>query len=342
MNKQGLVMPKSDTHFGATSKTPRSTYLVPLISLAFAVILLLWAGKSGFKQDLLIMVAVYALIALGMYIPFVMAGSLSMAYAAYAAIGGYSVAIIATETSLPVIVGWVVGPVVSAVVAVLLSLLTRRLSGFYLAAVTLLFGLAFEPWVLGAEAITGGSLGIGNIPSPTLFGWEAPRWLLIGLALMLVIILAAIVERIRLGAWGVTVRTMRDVPQAVEAMGVRTTTLTTVTLAVGAAVASLAGALFVTFMRSITPETFLLHIVFMSIFIPLIGGQASAWGCVLGAVIVVQFSSNMPSELAASGQLMLSIAVLVILLVAPSGLIGYSQAFVRWIRLRWAERSVSK
>lgn len=309
-------------------------FIVPAVAVVIGALALMWAGNSGFRQDLLVMVAVYALIALGMYIPFVMAGSMSMAYAAYAAIGAYSVAIVTTETGLPPILGWLIGPLISAAVAVVLGLLTRRLSGFYLAAVTLLFSMAFEPWVIALEPITGGSAGIGGIPSPTFFGWEPPRLLLLAVALLLVIVVATLIERIRTGAWGVTVRTMRDVPSAVEAMGTRTTTLTTVTLAVGAAVASLAGALFVSFMLSITPETFTLSIVFMALFVPLIGGQATAWGCVVGAIVVIQLTSNMPSAFEGSGQLVLAIGVLLILLVAPAGLIGYAKALVTWVNGR--------
>lgn len=319
---------------GIPRQSPLRRLMVPAVAVGIGALALAWAGGSGFRQDLLVMVAVYALIALGMYIPFVMAGSMSMAYAAYAAIGAYSVAIITTATDLPPLLGWLIGPLISAAVAVILSLLTRRLSGFYLAAVTLLFSMAFEPWLIALEPITGGSAGIGGIPSPTIFGWEAPRVVLIAIALALVIIVATLVDRIRTGAWGVTVRTMRDVPSAVEAMGTRTTTLTTVTLAVGAAVASLAGALFVSFMLSITPETFTLSIVFMALFVPLIGGQASAWGCVIGAVIVIQLTANMPSEFEGSGQLVLAIGVLLILLVAPAGLIGYTTALIAWVRRR--------
>lgn len=316
----------------ATHKRSR-TWVGPLVAGAVGLLLLVWAGGSGFKQDLLILFAVYALIALGMYIPFVMAGSLSMAYAAYAAIGGYSVAIISTKTDIPVIVAWIIGPVISAIVAIILSMLTRRLSGFYLAAVTLLFSQAFEPWLIEAHELTGGSSGIGGIPQAVFFGWAPPRIVLIGAALVLVVVVAWLIERVRTGSWGVTVRTMRDVPSAVEAMGVKVTTMTTVTLAVGAAIASWAGAIFASFVLSITPETFTLSIVFMAIFMPLIGGQGSAWGAVLGALLVVQLTLNMPG-FEGSGQLVLAIAVLLILLVAPSGLIGYARKLTQSVRNR--------
>ena len=196
---------------------------------------------------------------------------------------------------------------------------------------TLLFSMAFEPWLIEAKEITGGSAGIGGIPSPEFFGWAPPRLLLVAGALALVVVIAWLIERIRTGSWGVTVRTMRDVPSAVEAMGVRVSTLTTVSLAVGAAIASFAGAIFVSFMLSITPETFTLSIVFMAIFIPLIGGQGSAWGAVLGALLVVQLTQNMPG-LRGLGALVLAIGVLIILLIAPAGIIGYAQKL--WAALR--------
>ncbi|GAA4487891.1 branched-chain amino acid ABC transporter permease [Microbacterium panaciterrae] len=335
--RETLVTSHSAPAVGAGRRAGLRRLSVPAAAIIIGALALMWAGRSGFRQDLLVMVAVYALISLGMYIPFVMAGSLSMAYAAYAAIGAYSVAIVTTETGLPAIVGWVIGPLISAAVAVVLSLLTRRLSGFYLAAVTLLFSMAFEPWLIALEPLTGGSSGIGGMPTPTIFGWEPPRLLLIAVALLLVIVIATLIDRIRTGAWGVTVRTMRDVPSAVEAMGTRTTTLTTVTLAVGAAVASLAGALFVSFMLSITPETFTLSIVFMALFIPLIGGQGTAWGCVIGAIVMIQLTSNMPSVFEGSGQLVLAIGVLLILLIAPAGLIGYAKALIVWVRRRFGK-----
>ena len=74
--------------------------------------------------------------------------------------------------------------------------------------------------------------------------------------------------------------------------------------------------------RGITPETFTLHVVFLAIFMPLIGGRGSAWGAILGAFVVVELTVNF-TALKTSGTLILAIAVLVILLIAPSGLLGW-------------------
>lgn len=313
-------------------KTPRTRYtqiLPPVLMLGASALALAWSFGSPFKQDLIIMVAVYSFIALGMYIPFVLAGSMSMAYGAYAAVGGYALAIVLTRTSAPIVFGWLLGPIIAAAIAVVLGLLTSRLSGFFLAAATLLFSLAFEPWLVAGGEFTGGALGVGGMPPVSFFGWQPDRWVLVLITLLLLTLAASMVQRMRNGSWGVVMRTMRDVPDAVEAMGVRTTTFTIVSQATGAAIAALAGAVFVTFMLSITPETFTMHIVFLAIFMPIIGGQISPWGAIIGALLVVQLTLNSPA-FSTSGQLIVAVAVLLILLVAPGGIIGYLRNLRRW------------
>jgi branched-chain amino acid transport system permease protein len=298
-----------------------STWWQPLVAAGVGVLLLIWMSGSGYREDLLVLGCTYALIALGMYLPFVMAGSLSMAYSAYAAIGAYSVGLVSRETALPGWVGWIAGALVSALIAVVLGMSTRRLSGFYLAAVTLLFGTAFEGW-LGTFGVFGGAGGIGGIRPPSFFGLEPSRPVMVAMAMAFVILLATLLERVRRSPFGAVVRTMREHALPVEASGVRTADLTSVCLAVGAAVASAGGALFASFVGGVTPETFTLNIVFLAVFMPLIGGRGTAWGAVLGAGLVVEFSLNL-SMFETSGQLVLAIAVLVILLVAPAGVLGY-------------------
>lgn len=302
----------------------------PLIAVVVAVLLVSWASGGEYRKDLVMLTATYSLIALGMYVPFVMAGSLSMAYTAYAGIGAYAVGIISERTSMTLWVGWVLGAVVSVLVAIVLSLATRRLSGFFLAAVTLLFGTAFETWLVAAEPLTGGSGGIGNIRGLTIFGLEMGRGGQIMFGAALVVVVATLIERLRRSPWGVTVRTMREVPLPVEASGVRVTTLTTATLAFGAAIASFGGSLFASFVGGVTPETFTLSIVFLAVFMPLLGGRGTAWGAVVGALLVVEISVNF-TALNASGQLLISLAVLLVLLVAPAGVLGYLDRLRLWL-----------
>ncbi|MGJ3507218.1 branched-chain amino acid ABC transporter permease [Enemella sp. A6] len=317
--------------------TPTTTYKFsragdrwpPLVAAAALLLVFLWTGGMASRHDMIVLTCTYALIALGMYIPFVMAGTMSMAYNAYAALGAYGVALIAAHTGLPIWVGWLLGIIAAVIIAVVLSLATRRLSGFFLAAVTLLFGTAFEYWA-GVSKWSGGAGGIGNIPRVSFFGWEPSRAVQVVMALVLVWLVTVLVERMRRSPFGATVRAMHEKRLSVDTGGVKTSTLVTVCLGVGAGIASLGGSLFATFVRGITPETFTLHVVFLAIFMPLIGGRLSAWGAVLGAFLVVQLTLNFPW--AASGQLILAIAVLVVMLAAPGGVLGWIDSAWRFVR----------
>jgi branched-chain amino acid transport system permease protein len=295
-----------------------------LRSLAVAAVggltVLAWAAQSGFNKDLLLLGGTYALIALGMYVPFVLVGRLSLAYGAYAAIGAYAVALVATRTSWPLIVAWVLGAVVAAAVGVVLGAATKRLSNWYLASVTILFAGAFEAWLRESSDLTGGASGIGGVRSFELFGWTLTRDQSLIAAVALVLLVSFALDRLRLSPWGITARTIREAPLVVESSGVRVPAMVLVALGVGAAVASFGGAMFTSAVGSITPETFTMHIVFLALFMPLLGGVGTPWGAVLGAAIVVEMTLNL-SLFATSGIFILSVGVIVMLIIAPNGIL---------------------
>jgi branched-chain amino acid transport system permease protein len=308
-----------------------------LWGVAGAVLILVWVGSDGYKQTLVTTVATYALVALGMYVPYLMAGSLSMAYGAYAGIGGYAVGLLSAKTHVPLAFAWIVGPIVAAAVAVLLGLATRRLSGFFLAAVTLLFGMAFSALLVDAESLSGGSGGLGSLRKVNLLGWVPSHDAIIVISAGAVCVIAFLLDRLRTSPWGVIVRTMRDAPRAVEAAGVRVPVINLVALAIGAAIAAVGGGLFTYSAGSVTPDTFTLNLVFLAIFMPLIGGASTPWGAVLGAVIAVELTLNFPA-ISTSGTLILALGVLVILLAAPRGVIGYVDKLIHRVRLRSGAR----
>ncbi len=291
-----------------------------LVAVIGAAVMLAWAFQSGFNRDLLLLTATYALIALGMYVPFVLVGRLSLAYGSYAAIGAYAVAIVATETDWPLIVAWFIGAAISVVVGVVLGAATARLSTWYLASATILFSTAFLSWLGDAVEISGGAAGIGGIRPLEMFGWTLTRDQSLFAAAVLVLLIGLGLDRLRLSPWGVTVRSIREVPLVVETSGMRVTWLVLIALGLGAGIASLSGALFASSVGSITPETFTIAIVFLALFMPLLGGVGTPWGAVLGAAIVVQLTLN-ASSLSSSGTLILSLGVILMLLVSPNGLL---------------------
>lgn len=305
------------------------------VTLALVVTALFWSTTSGYRGEFALLCAMYSLIALGMYVPFVMGGALSLAYASYVLIGGYAVGIIGTETGWWLGLAFPAGMAISAAVAVVLGYATRRLSSFYLAAVTLLFSIAFQEWLLSMD-FTGGASGIGAIRQVSIFGMTVDRTTVIASAIISVWVVALLLMNLYKSPFGVAVRSQRHRRAAVEANGINVGTLQLVALAVGAGIASLGGSFYVLAQGSVHPDSFTIELVFLVIFMPLLGGQFSPWGAVLGAVLVGLFTFYL-TFFKSSGSLFFALAVLAVLLVAPGGLLGSGQQLTRGLARRGHE-----
>jgi len=314
----------------AAARRTRSGRWVPfLLGATGGMILLVWAGSNGYRLSIVTLMVAYALIAIGMYVPVAWAGSLSLAYGAYGAIGAYSVAVATTKLNLPVWLGWVAGVVLAAVIAVVLGVATARLLGFHLAAATLLFATAFETW-LDNSLWLGSSNGLVGVPEVAVLGWRPGQQAVVTAGVGLVLLLAFAVDRITASRWGVVVRALGQSPLVVSSSGTSTGRLTIVVLALGAAVAALGGSFFVTTVGGITPETFSMNVVFLALFMPLLGGIGTPWGAVVGAMLTVQLTVQWEIFAEGGGLFVLSVAVVLVLLLAPSGVLGYLAAVGQW------------
>ncbi len=321
---------------GAAARTGRAL-LEPAVTLIIAIGAILYAGQANYTMDYVVLICTYALLALGMYVPYIMSGGLSLAYNAYLGLGAYSCGMVALHLDISSVWGIPVGFVLSAVVATLLGLVTRKLSGFYLAGVTLLFAVAFETFLVDNTEITGGPNGI-SVLTPTVFGFELDRETLVIIAVFTVWVVGLLLSRLRRSPYGVVVRIKRKVPQVVEASGVSASVISLVALAFGAGIASIGGSIFGMMNGFAQPESFGLHVIFIAMFMPLIGGQHTPWGAVLGAALVVVFTFQL-TLFQDSGTLLFAIAILLVLRLAPQGILGVIVDGWRWGRRRLGRSS---
>ena len=299
----------------------RPPLVVNTATALLAIVFFVYVGGNGYRQDLALLFIAYALLALGMYVPLALCGSLSLAYNAYFAIGAYAVALLASQSPLLIWAAIPIAILTSMVIAALLGYVTRRLSGFHLAVATLMFGIATHTWLVHGGETTGGATGIGNIPRLWLFGYEVGRAGLIGAGLAIIWLFATAIGRLRTSIVGIVMRAQREAPVAAEASGVPTEAVRILALAAGAGVASVAGILFALMNQFILPDSFAVSVVFLVLFMPILGGMASPWGSVLGAMIVVAFTLGF-DFFQGPGSLTFGVLTLVVLLLAPSGLLG--------------------
>ena len=239
----------------------------------------------------------YAMLALGLNIAVGWAGLLDLGYIAFFGLGAYGYAVLSSTatgsggtggTHLPAIESIPIVLVVAGVVGVVIGLIALRLSGDYLAIVTLFVGQAFmevvnnvDPGTLGGVNGLFGldplhSLG-GRIESPIGFYY---------LALIIVLALAGILHLLDTSRTGRAWRALRDDPLAASAMTIPVNKLKVMAFSFGAIVGALAGTVFAAQEDTVFPTNFTANILILIYACLVLGGVGSIAGAIMGGLVV--------------------------------------------------------
>ena len=243
----------------------------------------------------------YALLAMGLNVAVGWAGILDLGYIAFYGFAAYLFAELSsphyglhwpTWASVPVVI------VATIVLGFLLALPTRRLSGDYLAIVTLFFGVMFVTFVTqgyrwdwlgfgGIHDITGGPNGLTQVDPWRIFGHELTRvrdYIWVELAGFLIVALVlAFANHSRTGrAW----RSLRDDSLAAEVMSMPVNRLMLLAVAVGAGVAGFAGAINGAYYQGVFPGSFGFATLITVYAMVILGGAGSLPGVVAGAILI--------------------------------------------------------
>jgi branched-chain amino acid transport system permease protein len=253
--------------------------------------------------------AVYVVLALGLNIVVGYAGLLDLGYAAFFAIGAYTVGIftwpgLGLEWNFWVVLWISVG--VCALFGVIIGSPTLRLRGDYLAIVTLAFGeivpitirnlwhidLRLGDWVLVENFnLTNGPQGLNPVGRPRLFGFEfgfdpLPWYYMILAIACMTVYVSHRLERSRLGrAW----MAIREDETAAACTGINPIRTKLMAFALGAAFSGLGGAFFAAKLQAIFPELFRFQVSIMLLCMVILGGMGNISGVVVGGMIILLF-----------------------------------------------------
>ncbi|MGE0830271.1 MAG: branched-chain amino acid ABC transporter permease [Hyphomonadaceae bacterium] len=259
-------------------------------------------------STLVLSVGTNVLLALSIYLT-LSCGLLTVANAAFMGIGAYTASLLTLRSELPFLIAVTGGALAPTLVALVIGRPTLRLAGVYLAMATLAFGEVVRIFILNAEDLTGGALGLNGIPQST-HGCHVA--LAVGVALYVLLRLA----RSRVG------RTMTAICQdetATELMGINVRAYKLFTFVAGAALAGLAGALNAHFTFFISPNEYGFERGVEILAMGVLGGTGSPWGAVIGGVLI----TLLPELLRGLGHyrpLINGLILVLIILYSPKGI----------------------
>ncbi|MBS0414021.1 MAG: branched-chain amino acid ABC transporter permease, partial [Proteobacteria bacterium] len=247
------------------------------------------------------------------------AGMHSFGHAAYFGLGAYGAALAVRKLGLPMEAALLVGPLVGAVGALVVGWFCVRLSGVYLAMLTLAFAQIVWAGVYQWDAFTGGSNGLTGVwPAPWLAGKQAYYYLTLAVVLLALWAL----RRILFSPFGYAMRAGRDSLLRADAIGIDVRRQQWAAFAVAGGFAGVAGALFAFSKGSISPETLGVGKSVDGLVMVLLGGIQTLIGPVVGAVSYTWLQDVMARS-TDYWHALLGAVILILVLLFPQGIAGF-------------------
>jgi branched-chain amino acid transport system permease protein len=283
-------------------------------------------GMPPFWIVLLDNIGLSALVAMGLVLLTGVGGLTSFGQAAFCGFGAYTTAVLTTAYGLS---PWLTLPaslLVSGVAAVLLGLVTVRLSGHYLPLGTIAWGLGLF-YLFSKLEFLGRNDGISAIPPLSIGSFKMIDPGTIYFAIWIAVLLSALLTMNLLDSrTGRAIRALRRGHIAAEAFGVQTPRAKLLVFIYAAVLAGLSGWLYAHFQRAANPTPFGAQAGIEYLFVAVVGGAGYVWGGVLGAAIVVILKeilqSYLPYVFGGQGQLetiVFGILLVLLLQLAPTG-----------------------
>ena len=231
-------------------------------------------------------IMIYAILLFGLDIVVGYTGQVSLGHAGLFGVGSYTAGVLFLKLGLPL---WLIIPAsigVTAAFGALLALPALRVTGPYLAMVTLAFGTIIQILINEMDFLTEGPLGI-KVPKPSIAGVQLDEHGFYWLVLALMVLSLVVVDRILKSQLGRAFEALRGSPVASDCMGVSVYMYKVFAFVVSAGFAGLAGCLYAYSEQYISPNTYNFELTVLFLLAVIMGGRKSRAGSLLGAAIIV-------------------------------------------------------
>jgi branched-chain amino acid transport system permease protein len=306
-------------------RADRSLRLAGWALLALLLMLPLAGRVSPYITVLAIDLLTAALFAASLHFIMGPGGMHSFGHAAYFGLGAYGAAVLVRSAGLPMELALLAGPVVAAIGALVFGWFSVRLSGVYLAMLTLAFAQIVWSVVYQWDEVTGGSNGLTGVwPAP----WLSDKTAYFYLCLAGVAGGVLLLRRVLFAPFGLALRASRDSPLRADAIGLDVKRLQWAAFVIAGAFAGLAGALFAFSKGSISPESLAVGRSVDGLVMVLLGGLQTLSGPLVGAVTFTWLQDTVARS-TDYWRALLGGIILLLVLAFPQGLAGAARQLFR-------------
>ncbi len=271
---------------------------------------------------LLSMLAVYALVSIGLNLLMGFTGQIAAGHAGFLALGAYFTAILGTRVEwMPCLAVLPLAGIFTGIVGFLLGIPILRLKGFYIAMATLAFGVVVSEIILQWSSLTNGDNGL-NVPRAVIGGFTFDSdYKLYYLIVSVTIILTLLAKNLVKGYIGRAFIALRESDVAAQTIGIDLAKYKTIAFAVSAFYTGVAGGLFAYLITFLSPDAFTLELSVDFIAMIVIGGMGSILGSIIGAVILTGMQQILAGLLDLQ-ILIFGISLIVFMIFMPRGISG--------------------
>jgi branched-chain amino acid transport system permease protein len=313
-----------------------TTYVVAAALFGLVLVALpILTADSPYTTVLMIDLLVAALFAASLHFIMGPAGMHSFGHAAYFGLGAYGAALFVRALGLPMELALLLAPAVAALGALVFGWFAVRLSGVYLAMLTLAFAQITWAVTYQWDSFTGGSNGLTGVwPAEWLSDKRAYYWLTLALVAGAVLWL----RRILFSPFGYALRAGRDSGLRADAIGIDVKRMQWAAFVMAGTAAGLAGALYAFSKGSISPESLSVSKSVDGLVMVLLGGVQTLAGPVVGAVTFTWLHDTVARN-TDYWRAMLGAIMLILVLVFPRGIAGSFMQILQGLRKRATEKA---
>lgn len=261
-------------------------YFIASVLGFIAVLLVPVFTQNPYYIHLVETIMIYAILLFGLDIVVGYTGQVSLGHAGLFGIGAYTAGVLFLKVGAPF---WVIVPasiVVTGIFGAILALPALRVSGPYLAMVTLAFGTIIQILINEMTFLTEGPMGL-KIPKPTVAGYKFNEESFYWVVCVMLALSLLVVHRVLRSQLGRAFEALRGSPVASDCMGVSVYRYKVYAFVISAGLAGLAGCLYAYSEQYISPNTYNNELTVMFLLAIIMGGRKTRLGAMLGATIIV-------------------------------------------------------